>query len=113
MPRTVNFDKIEEGMTLAEPIVNNFGQTLLPAGVKLSKNHMRILKTWNIRIINVQSDDSDEDEIKVTPEVLILAKEQLMKRMQWKPKNALELDLFKCSITHLAQSIMKKSNMGE
>lgn len=107
MPNTIAVEDISDGMILAEPILNNFGQTLLQAGISLSEKHKNILKTWNITIITVKTDDSDE-EIEISPELYALSEEQLKRRVKWNPKNSLDRDLYMMGIQHTAKKLLKK-----
>lgn len=108
MANTITVDDIEEGMILAEPVLNNFGQTLLQAGVTLSDKHKTILKTWNISLITVKTDDKEE-EIEISPEVYALAEEKLKRRVKWTPKSSAEKDLYLMGIQHTAKKILKKN----
>lgn len=108
MPNTIPIEDIEEGMILAEPVLNNFGQTLLQPGVNLSEKHKNILKTWNIRLVSVKTDDKDE-EIEISPEVRALAVEKLKHRVKWIPKTSYEHDLFEVGILYTAKKILKKN----
>lgn len=108
MPRVITYDKITEGMVLAEPIINNYGQTLLPAGVELKASHIRILKTWNIRLVKVKGDNTEALEYQISPEMISNAQDILSKRMTWKPRNAAEMDMFKCGVIYLANIMTKK-----
>ncbi|MFW5701735.1 MAG: hypothetical protein ACOCX7_02180 [Bacteroidota bacterium] len=108
MAEIVQIDQIEEGMVLAEPIVNNFGQTLLPADIELSSKHVNILKTWNIRSVTVKGDATQED-FTLSEELRAKAKEHLAGRMKWEPRDKFEKELYKMGIVHVARYILNKS----
>ncbi|MFW5662598.1 MAG: hypothetical protein ACOCZW_02640, partial [Bacteroidota bacterium] len=61
MSKLIDIKNVEDGMILAEPVVNNFGQTLLSPGTELLSSHIRILKTWNIISIRVKGDKDEEE----------------------------------------------------
>lgn len=104
MAQLIPVEKIEDNMVLVEPILNNFGQTLLPSGTVLSKKHARLLKTWNINFVSIKSSDDDISS-EIAPEILEKAKEILKTRMKWEPKLNYELDLFQIGIYHLAKEL--------
>lgn len=54
MARVISCDEIEQGMILAQPILNKFGQILLPANVELQKKHSQLLKTWGITSVTIK-----------------------------------------------------------
>ncbi len=103
MAQLIRIDEIKEGMTLAEPVVNKYGQTLLPSGTELNEQKGKILKTWNIKTIAVKAEDS-EDEVEITKEMLDRAEEKLLKKMSWDPRNHFENDLFKSVALYLAKT---------
>jgi hypothetical protein len=89
----VNLNELEEGMILAEPVLNNYGQTLLNSGVKLNSNHKKILKTWNINSLHIKSNNPELNE-EISDELKIIAENSLKSRMIWTPELAIEIDLF-------------------
>jgi hypothetical protein len=97
MARYVLINEITDGMVLSEPIVNTFGQTLLPFGAELVEKHIKIFKTWNITGLMIKS-ENDETDDEITPEQKYFAIERLRKRMSWAPKNLLEKDLIEMAI---------------
>ena len=107
MATIISVDEIEDGMILADPILNKFGQNLLPSGASLIKNNIKLLKTWNIRAVTVKTED-DEIEVDFTPEILALAEEKLKKRMKWLPRNLIEKDIYNMGLKHLAKTLMTK-----
>jgi hypothetical protein len=97
MRKMIKLDEAQIGMVLAEPILNNFNQTLLAVGATLNSEKIRILRTWNIKLIAVKSEDGN-NEIEFSPEILDICRGKLEKRMLWKPRNAIELDLLQSAI---------------
>lgn len=51
---------LEVGMLIAESIINNYGQLMIPNGSTLSEKHIKLLKTWNIKGAKIKS---SEDEL--------------------------------------------------
>lgn len=106
MAKLVPVENIEDGMILAEPIVNKQGQTLMPSGVLLKDNHIKILKIWNIRTISVKSKENEEG-LQLSPEIVRLATIKLSQKMTWKPRNNYEKDLYKMGVLNLAKNMSK------
>lgn len=92
MPKIVSIDLLEPGIKLAEPITNSLGQTLINSGVELTAKHINILKTWNIHLVAVYSDDNDK-RIEFTTSQLALAKEEIYRLITWRPRNNVEEEL--------------------
>lgn len=102
MSDIININEIEEGMILAEPIVNSYGQTLINSGVVLSKNHIRLLKTWNIQTLFIKKDENEE-EVEISNEMIINAQKKLAERVIWNPRNEIERDLHKNVVLYFAK----------
>ena len=51
---------VEPGLILAEPVLNQFGQTLLPRGVELQPRHLKVLKTWGCKTVRVKEEGFPE-----------------------------------------------------
>ena len=49
-------------MVASADVKNLDGMLLMPTGCELSERHIRILKTWGIAEISVQTDDAEEDK---------------------------------------------------
>jgi hypothetical protein len=114
MATIVVIDQIKDGMITAEPVINNFGFTLIPAGTTLLEKHKKILKTWNVLTVSIKSDEQ-EDDLEISEELKLLASERLNKRMKWSPRNAHEINLYQAAIIRIAGMItknMKESDHG-
>lgn len=107
MANIITIEQIQDGMVTAEPVVNNFGFTLIPAGTTLSERHKRILKTWNAFTVSIKSDDLEED-LEISDELKALAVERLSKRMKWTPRNVFEINLYQTAIIRAAKLCMKQ-----
>lgn len=107
MAKIVSIADIENGMIVAEPVINKFGQTLAPAGATLTEKHKTILRTWNIQSVVIKSDDQEE-EVEISEELRSMAIEKLNTKMLWEPRNAIENNLFKIGINQMALSILHK-----
>lgn len=105
MPKVIALDEVSDGMELAEPIFNNHGQTLLHAGVKLDSRYIRILRTWNIMSVTIKEREGDEKP-KISENILDIARQRLVKRMAWKPRNVHEKDLFDSAVEYHAKLLL-------
>ncbi len=107
MAQIIAIEEICEGMILAEPVSNKYGQVLLPAGTSLDEQKAKILKTWNIKAISVKG-DVNEQEIEITQEMLDRCEEILLHKMNWFPKNHYETDMLKAAVYYLAKTLNNK-----
>lgn len=106
MSSIITIDEIQEGMIISDPVMNNFGLTLIPAGTVLKENHKRLLKTWNIRAVTIKDEDND-DELELPEETRIAAEEVLKQKMKWTPRNQIEHNLLQAAIIHVARKMLK------
>ncbi len=109
MASLVSIEELQDGMVLAEPVINNFGQTLLPSGIKLNAKHKVILKTWNIDSVYVQSDE-EGTFIDISTELKQKAAKKLLDRMSWIPEQRIEKDMFSAGIMLTAKTIISKND---
>lgn len=109
MAKIVTIDKIEDGMVSIEAIVNRFGQTLLPAGIELKQNHIRLLKTWNIRAVKVKMEDEEEDA-PLNSQIYLMLKEKILQRMKWEPRVPIEENLVESAVLFAAK--LKNTNIN-
>jgi hypothetical protein len=108
MAKIINIESIEDGMLLSEPIINKFGQSLLPAGATLKTSHIRLFKTWNIRTISIKS-QATETETEISQEMLELAREKIKRKMKWIPRNTIENDMVIMAVRQHAKYLLDKS----
>jgi hypothetical protein len=106
MSQNVLISNVEEGMVLAESLTNSFGQILMPAGTTIKQNHLRVLKTWNIRSIKVKSEENEED-IVINKELIKLAQAEIAKRLNWLPKIEQEKELYRIGVFQTALNLSK------
>lgn len=107
MPRKININEIEEGMVVAEPVINSFRQTLIKAGTSLKPAHRNLLKTWNIHIIAIKTNE-DEEVTDIGIELQRLCFERLARRVKWKPRNDYEKAVYLLGFIRAAQNITKE-----
>jgi hypothetical protein len=94
MPKYINLDEIEEGMVVAKDIKNDFGQTMVKAGVVITKQHIPTLNNWTVEGIFIKQ---AEDEIQQSEESIKENMKVLLQKMGWKPENQLEIDMLKAA----------------
>jgi len=103
MGKMITRDAITAGMILEQPVLNKFGQTLLPSGIEFTEKKIEILKTWGVKAVWISvveeepQETNDEDKLKAA---LILRR-----RMAWKPRNPLEYELFSMAFETTLKSI--------
>lgn len=110
--KKIKNSELTEGMELAEAVINNFGQTLIPAGTNLSKRHINLLMMWGIEsvsIVDSEETDNDSNEIKLSDETLKFIDEQLSKRFLWKPENEHEKEIYDMAYKKMAKDLSGKN----
>jgi hypothetical protein len=108
MSKSLKLEDVIPGMVLAEPVLNSYNQTLLSAGMTLTEEKIKILRTWNIRTLYIKSDENDK-KFEISSEILAICTDKLEKRMIWQPRNEIERDLFNSALQILATEYYKKS----
>ena len=98
---------VEPGLILAEPVLNQFGQTLLPRGVELQSGHLKVLKTWGCKTVKVKEEGFPEKEAEVSPEVLDRALARVNWRLKWEPTTNLEKEIFQLAVKRVIQKFLK------
>lgn len=110
MAKTINCDDIEEGMILAQPILNKFGQVLLPANVELQKKHSHLLKTWGISTVFIKNDDNANEEIEISEELRALILEHLNTVILWEPQLPFEKEIYQLAFTNEAKKRLRSAS---
>ncbi len=99
--------ELKVGMITAEPVINNFGQTLLPKGLELSARHIDMLRVWNIQAVQIKSEQKDES-LEISEELRSHATELFLKRISWEPRNPIEEDIIDLGVLATANMLMKR-----
>ncbi|MBM2817206.1 MAG: hypothetical protein HW421_3968 [Ignavibacteria bacterium] len=108
MGQVVAIDDIEDGMILSEPVINSFGQTLIPSGATLAVRHINMLKTWNIQGVSIKGDETEEN-FELSEELKTICIEKLSEIVKWMPRNENEEDLYNMGIQSVLRTIEKRS----
>lgn len=98
MSKLVETDKIQSGMILEAPVLNKYGQMLLCKGAVIESRHITMLKTWGVSSVLIVNDQEENEARAYDPEKLRKAKEQLIQRMGWTPRNAVEENMVNAAI---------------
>ena len=98
---------VEPGLILAEPVLNQFGQTLLPRGVELQPRHLKVLKTWGCKTVKVKEEGIPEKEPEVSPEIMDRALARVNWRLTWEPTTSLEKEIFQLAVKRVIQKFLK------
>lgn len=106
--RIIPIEKIEDGMILANPILNQFSQILIPAGTVLSDFHKKILMRWNISFVNIYSSEDDFD-IEIDDHILKEATNYILNKILWTPSNDLENDIVFVASKHIGKKMKLSS----
>ena len=89
-------DNIEDGMVLADAVLNRYGQVLMPTDTELKQNHKKMFKMWGIKSVTIKSDEEEDSEM--TPELIDAVSERIGLRLQWLPRNPIEENLVEMAI---------------
>ena len=103
-------DGSDESFVLSQPVLNNYGQMLLPAGATISLKHIIILKTWNINTIHIVGEDEVylSEDIDFGDDVVKHATRRLKSRLNWLPENEWEQELFDLGIKRACEEIVRE-----
>jgi hypothetical protein len=107
---TISLDDMIPGMTLARPVINRFGQTMLQSGVILDERYIRLLRTWGIPSVEIITVDSSAaaatDASKLHESLMPRAAAILSKCVQWQPGISIEEDLLNAAQLAIVHAIM-------
>ena len=98
MPKLITVEDIKEGMELALPLKNKFGQVLLSANLRLEDKHQKILKIWGIESLYIKDENSVSEEFNYDEEAKAKAVQMLTHRIKWHPLNYNEEDLYEMAL---------------
>ncbi len=100
MPKIIEIKNLKEGMVLAVPVKNKFGQLLIPEGTNLEERHKTILLTWGIQSVTINDSDAKE-EIQYDEEIIALVKTKLHERFKWEYRNQNEEEIYNLALEEL------------
>lgn len=70
--KSILLTQVQEGMILAQDIVDNYGRTLIAADIPLKKSIIKLLEKHNITSIFVKTSYPQNHEIAITPDVITM-----------------------------------------
>lgn len=94
MPISVPTKRIKPGMTLAEPVVNRWGQVLLDTGCQLTQDHISVLETWEISTVIIENGKEADALSPPDPATLERLKKRVKERFLWEPNSLLEKKIY-------------------
>lgn len=100
MPKYIKINDIEDGMILAEDIMNRQGYLMFSKGMELKTSHKKVFITWNIAGVLV---GDLEDNVELDADIVLKAKTYLDSIMMWKCSLPIELDLYECAVYNIAR----------
>ena len=113
----VNINQVCPGMALAEDLRDSMGRFLLPGGIDLTENHIRVLKMWGVVEANIADttaegiDDTDPDEI--DPALMEMAEERIRGRFLFSNiEHPAIRELFRLSCLRTARELRKQEAEG-
>ena len=106
MSNLIEIEKSEPGMILAAPILNRYGQVLLSTGVELMPAHLKMFKTWGIKLITVKEEEYEEAVI--TEELRQKAEKIFSSRITWEAKSDFEKGLFEMGVRKVLSNLNQK-----
>jgi hypothetical protein len=106
MSNLIEIEKSEPGMILAAPILNRYGQVLLSTGVELMPSHLKMFKTWGIKLITVKGEEFEETVI--TEDLKQKAEEIFSSRITWQVKSDFEKGLFEMGVKRILSNLNQK-----
>ena len=109
MSNLIEVEKSEPGMILAAPILNRYGQVLLSSGIQLMPRHLKMFKTWGIKLITVKGAEFEADVV-VTEEMKSKAEKIFSNRIKWEIKSEFEKCLFEIGVKKILLNLTQKNN---
>ena len=103
MPKLIVLEEIKEGMELALPLKNKFGQILLSADVRLENKHKKILKMWGVTAVYIKEDNIEYKDVEYDEKVKGEAVKLLSLRLKWTPKNSNEEDMYEMALRNILE----------
>lgn len=110
MPDYKLLKDLKEGMVLAEPIMNNYGQLMIPTHTKIHAKHLKLLKVWNLQGVMILNED-DNKEFFISPVLRNKIRDYILSRFSISNKNEINSnllnDLLEMGIIFHAKKIKK------
>lgn len=98
MKKNISLDEIQSGMQLAGNIINKYGHVLLGENLIIEEKHIGVLKTWGIKSVDIFVQDV---RVIVSEEDILTAREKVLNRLNWFPRNEVEQDLINMAVENI------------
>lgn len=109
--RKVKLDDLQEGMVVAADVKNLDDMLLIPAGSELTARHIRILRTWGIPEVAVETGGEGEENtdplLKLAPETAAKLESDVRSRF-WKldGTNPAQKELLRLTLRRAARQLL-------
>jgi len=108
--KRIALSELKEGDQIAEAVINNFGQTLIPANTVITARSINLLRMWGIDNISIYDESANDDEkIELSEETRKYIDQQLSRRFQWKPENELESAIIQLACLRMVKNLSGKA----
>lgn len=112
MPK-IKLDALQEGMVVAADVKNLDDMLLIPSGCELTARHIRILQTWGVPEVTVESAGEDKGQAdplaKLSPEAAAkLTSETRAVFWKFDESNPAQKELLRLSILRKARQLLGK-----
>ncbi|MCX6170287.1 MAG: hypothetical protein NTX65_13150 [Ignavibacteriales bacterium] len=104
MSKSIPVEMIEDGMELAEPIKNKYGQIMLAENAKLESKQKKMLKVWGISSVIIVADDEPFEHKAYDPEIIEKAKIKLSEKILWQPGNQFEEEIYQLALERILEN---------
>ena len=109
---TISSKKVKTGMILADDVHDVSGRLLVEKGTMLSDTHLKVLKTWGVAEVNIESSEVEEPAaVTSIPDRFIeQAKAQLAKRLARNDlTQELMSELYGLAVIKIANDLMNET----
>jgi hypothetical protein len=109
--KKVALSELNEGDQIAEPVINNFGQTLIPANTVITVRYINLLKMWGIdKVFVIDESANSNEKIELSEETRKYIDQQLSRKFQWKPENEWESAIFQLAYSRMVKNLSGKGS---
>jgi hypothetical protein len=104
MGKSIPIEMIEDGMELAEPIKNKYGQIMLAGNAKLEAKQKKMLKVWGISSVVIVANDEPLEQKIYDPGIIEKAKMKLNEKILWQPGNPFEEEIYQLALERILEN---------
>ena len=113
--RTLSVGKLSPGMVLAEAAYNFQGVLLLGAGATLTKNSIRILKSWGVIKVSVEGESKEKTggDQKTRQRIRAVIQQELQRKFPEIPSDPVIVEIMRVSAAILEERSLLKEGQDE